>query len=86
MAGAGGRDGLHSVELRAGGKRFAVRQLDDEHVALDSPTRKARKLALHGLSEPELLVAALGGPGIDPLYPEALRMAARLVDAEAWNR
>ncbi len=84
--GAGGRDGLLAVEIRAGGELFALVQVDDLHVALDSPRRKEQRLALHGWSDAELLVAGLAGPRTDPLYAGALHGAARLVAAQAWNR
>ena len=55
-------------------------------VALESPDHPARKLALHGWEDPELIVASLGSPAVDALYPEAMAMAANLIEAEAWNR
>ena len=84
--GEGGHDGLLAVEIRAGGKLFALYQVDALHVALESPLRNEQRLPLYGWSDPELLVAGLSGPGTDPLYAEALQSAARLVEAQAWNR
>jgi hypothetical protein len=84
--GAGGLDGLLALEIAAGGDRFAMRQVDEEHIALDGPDHAGQKLALHGWSDPELLVAGLGAPGIDALYPQALAKAANLIEAEDWNR
>jgi len=84
--GEGGRDGLLSLEVAAGGDTFRMRQVDAEHIALDGPDHGGQTLALHGWNDAELMVAGLGGPGIDALYPEALAMAANLIQAEAWNR
>ncbi|MBI3992600.1 MAG: glucose-6-phosphate dehydrogenase assembly protein OpcA [Candidatus Lambdaproteobacteria bacterium] len=82
----GGVDHLLSVEIHAGGTRFALSQVDIEHVCLDSPLHEGHRLALHGWDTAELLVAALGLGHADALYPKALALAAQLADAEAWNR
>lgn len=83
--GPGGLDGLLLTEIEAGDARYALQQVDALHVALDSPHRTEQRLALHGWDDPELLVAALGAHGRDRLYPGALRMAALLIEAQAWN-
>ena len=82
----GGVDHLLSVEIEAGGARFALSQVDAEHVRLDSPLHQDQRLALHGWDTAELLVAALGLGHADLLYPKALALAGQLADAEAWNR
>jgi hypothetical protein len=82
----GGYDGVHLLEVEAGGDHFVMRQTDAEHVELNGPEHDRRRLALHGWNDTELLVAGLGAPGIDALYPQALKMAATLIEAEAWNR
>jgi hypothetical protein len=82
----GGYDGVHLLEVTAGGDRFVMRQTDAGHVMLEGPEHDGRKLALHGWNDPELLVAGLGAPGIDALYPQSLDVAATLIEAEAWNR
>lgn len=84
--GEGGLDGLLCLDVAAGGEHFVLRQVDELHVALDSPDHGGKKQALHGWDDAELVVAGLGGPGLDALYPEALNIAARLIGAEAWNR
>jgi hypothetical protein len=84
--GEGGYDGVHLLDLSAGGQHFVMRQTDSQHVELDGPEHNGRRLALHGWNDAELLVAGLGAPGIDALYPQALKLAATLIEAEAWNR
>lgn len=81
--GEGGVDGLIRVEIAAGGERFISRQVDAEHVALHAPHRKDEKVALNGWSDGELVIAGLGAQGIDPIYVEALHVAAALSKAKA---
>ncbi len=82
----GGVDELLTVDIAAGGARFALTQDDAEHVRLYSPVHDGQRLALHGWDTTELLTAALGMGGVDRLYGKALALAAQLADAEAWNR
>lgn len=84
--GEGGGDDLISVTIKAGGGEFGMRQQDGEHVILRSPLADEQRLALHGWDTSELVVAALGSRGLDPVYGDALAVAAALAEAEAWNR
>ncbi len=79
--GEGGADGLLAVEVSAGGSRFAVRQVDAGHVALESPERSESRVALNGWTDAELVIAALGARGIDPVFVEALEHTVKLLDA-----
>ncbi len=80
--GEGGRDGLILVEIQAGGEVFSIRQIDADYVSLNSPGDADRKVALHGWRDSELVVAGLGGAGLDRLYPDVIKTAAELVRAE----
>jgi hypothetical protein len=84
--GEGGYDGVHLLDVSSGGDHFSMRQTDPLHVELNGPEHDRRRLALHGWNDAELLVAGLGAHGIDALYPQALKMAGTLIEAEAWNR
>lgn len=84
--GEGGQDELIALHLRADGCDFGVTQVDAEHVALHSPAFGEKQVALHGWDKAELIAAALGTQGLDPAYREALALAARLAEAEEWNR
>jgi len=84
--GDGGLDGILQVEILAGGHRYAMTQLDHLHVLLESPDCEQKKLALHGWDNAELVVAGLGGQGMDNLYPQVLAMTATLAEEESWNQ
>ena len=84
--GEGGQDELIALHVRADGCDFGVTQVDAEHVALHCPGSGEKHVALHGWDKAELIAAALGTHGLDPAYGEALALAARLAEAEEWNR
>jgi glucose-6-phosphate dehydrogenase assembly protein OpcA len=79
-------DGILRLSVVAGGERYAMEQVDEEHVALESPHHSQQRVALHGWEDGELIISALQFKGTDRIYTEALAVAARLVDTEAWNR
>ncbi|MDH4224646.1 MAG: glucose-6-phosphate dehydrogenase assembly protein OpcA [Deltaproteobacteria bacterium] len=83
--GEGGADGLAWVEIKAEDQVFTLRQVDGLHVELQGPEHPLKKVALLGWNDPELVAAALGGHGMDPLYPAVLALAAKLVQEETWN-
>lgn len=80
--GDGGIDSVLDVEIRAGGERYRIRDVDPLNVALESPQRNEPKVALNGWRDSELVIAALGAQGIDPIYVEALNTAAALIKAQ----
>lgn len=72
--------GIERVELRCGGHVFAARlQGDTRCIALSSHLQPERVQPVHGRPDPELMVAAMGVGGRDPLMYEALRHSAQLV-------
>ncbi len=84
--GEGGQDELIALHLRADGCDYGVTQRDAEHMDLHGPAFDDKQVALHGWDKAELIAAALGSHGLDPAYREALALAARLAEAEEWNR
>lgn len=79
---AGGPVGLRSVSLSAGGATYtALGGISDESrcVTLRAPTGTERVQPVHGRRDPELMVAAMGVGGRDPLMYEALRLGAALL-------
>lgn len=82
-AGDGGVDGVLQVELRAGGERYCIRDVDSDYVALESPHRNDPRVALNGWRDSELVIAALGAHGIDRIYVNALECAAELIGMES---
>jgi glucose-6-phosphate dehydrogenase assembly protein OpcA len=82
---AGGYDGILKLQIDAAGQQYALERVDAEHVVLKSPHSAERKVALHGWGEADLLVSALGARRGDPLYAEALELAAEMMDQELWN-
>jgi hypothetical protein len=79
-------DGILSLAIQAGNERYTLDQVDQEHVALDSPHHRHHKVALHGWEDSELVVAALGSGEADAVYGDALAVATGLMETEAWNR
>ncbi len=79
-------DGLLSVTIHAGGDRYTLERVDEEHVSLDSPHHQEHHVALHGWSDAELVISGLGAGAKDPVYADALTVAAGLMDTEAWNQ
>jgi hypothetical protein len=77
--GEGGADGLLRIEVRAGGSLFSIRQVDAHHVALEAPGRNDAKVALNGWTDAELVIAALGSQGVDPVFVETLRDTVKLL-------
>ena len=82
---AGGYDGILKLQIDAAGQHYALERADADHVVLRSPHTAERKVALHGWGEADLLVSALGAQRGDPLYAEALGLAAEMMDQEQWN-
>ncbi len=80
--GEGGADGLLGIEVLAGGSGFSVRQVDANHVSLHSPEGSDGNVALNGWSDSELVIAALGAQGVDPLFVEALKNTVSMLDVE----
>lgn len=79
---AGGPVGLRSVTLSAGGATYtALGGVSDESrcVTLRGPTGVERVQPVHGRRDAELMVAAMGVGGRDPLMYEALRLGAALL-------
>ncbi len=78
--GDAGRDGIFRVALDgADGASFAITDAGPEAIQLTGTGLPERVLAAPERSDPELVVAALGGRGIDPLFRDALARAAELV-------
>jgi hypothetical protein len=79
-------DGILRLSILGGGERYALEQVDEEHVSLESPHHTQQRVALHGWDDAELIVSALQTSGKDRIYGEALVIAAGLMDTEAWNQ
>ncbi len=79
-------DGILRLVIQAGGERYAMEQVDEEHVSLESSHHSQSRVALHGWEDAELVLSTLQVTGTDRIYAEALAVAAGLVDTEAWNR
>jgi glucose-6-phosphate dehydrogenase assembly protein OpcA len=79
-------DGILRLSIVAGGERYAMEQVDEEHVSLESSHHTQSRVALHGWEDAELIISALQVTGTDRIYVEALAVAAGLMDTEAWNR
>lgn len=79
-------DGILRLSILGGGERYALEQVDEEHVSLESPYHTQQRVALHGWEDAELIVSALQATGTDRVYSEALAVAAGLMDTEAWNQ
>jgi glucose-6-phosphate dehydrogenase assembly protein OpcA len=74
--------GIAQVVLRAGEQVLSGRGLADGRcISLASPFQPERLQPVHGRPDAELLVAAMGVGGRDPLMYEALRLGAQLVRA-----
>jgi len=72
--------GLERVELRCGSHTFAARlQGESRCIVLSSQLQPERVQPVHGRPDAELMVAAMGVGGRDPLMYEALRHSAQLV-------
>ena len=84
--GDGGLDGVLAFQLEAGGHTFRLEDADDDHMSVSGPDRTLPRVALREASEPELVAEALAANLRDPVYFEALGLAARLVETELWNR
>ena len=72
--------GVDRVELRCGVQLFSAHsQGENRCIALSSPLQPERVQPVHGRPDSELMVAAMGVGGRDPLMYEALRLSAQLV-------
>jgi glucose-6-phosphate dehydrogenase assembly protein OpcA len=72
--------GIERVELRCGSHVFAARlQGESRCIVLSSHLQPERVQPVHGRPDPELMVAAMGVGGRDPLMYEALRHSVLLV-------
>lgn len=72
--------GIERVELRCAAHTFAARlQGESRCIALSSHLQPERVQPVHGRPDAELMVAAMGVGGRDPLMYEALRHSAQLV-------
>ncbi len=72
--------GIERVELRCGSHVFAARlQGESRCIVLSSHLQPERVQPVHGRPDAELMVAAMGVGGRDPLMYEALRHSAQLV-------
>ncbi len=72
--------GIERVELRCGSHLFSARlQGESRCIVLSSHLQPERVQPVHGRPDPELMVAAMGVGGRDPLMYEALRHSAQLV-------
>jgi Glucose-6-phosphate dehydrogenase subunit C-terminal domain/Glucose-6-phosphate dehydrogenase subunit N-terminal domain len=84
--GYGGLDGIFRIQLEADGDTFAVRDVDPEHMSVESPDRNLPRVALREADEPELVAEALTANLRDGVYAEAMHMAAALAESEQWNQ
>ncbi len=83
-AAAVGIMGIGCVVMRSGEHAFTARGIEGSRcISLVSPFQPERVQPVHGRPDSELMVAAMGVGGRDPLMYEALRLAAKLVRAEA---
>jgi hypothetical protein len=83
--GACGTSGIVALELwsaaAAGGpgeERFAVRRTPDNHACLTLPIAPDKMVKLDSLRDAELILAALGPAGRDPLLGKCLALAAKM--------
>jgi Glucose-6-phosphate dehydrogenase subunit N-terminal domain/Glucose-6-phosphate dehydrogenase subunit C-terminal domain len=84
--GDGGLDGVFCIQIEAGGDTFALRDVDPEHMSMQGPDRDLPRVALRERDEPELVADALTGSLHDPVYEQALNLAAALVESQQWHR
>jgi len=86
-AGFGGfdYDGILALDIAAGGERYAVAQVDEEHVSITSSHHRQQRVALHGWRDAELVISALGMGGADRVFGEALDAAVSLLGGEGWR-
>lgn len=81
-AAASGPVGIERVLLRCGPHQFLAHAVGDGRcICLTSPFQPERAQPVHGRKDAELMVAAMGVGGRDPLMYEALRLGAELVRA-----
>ncbi len=77
--GDAGRDGIFEIAIETDrGERFSITDLGPEVITLKGTGLPDRVVASPERSDPELLVAALGTRGRDPLFRLALERAAEL--------
>jgi hypothetical protein len=79
-----GTSGIVGIELDAGeGRLFCVRRSEQNHATISSPIAPPRVMKLDSRRDAELVVAALGPAGRDPLFPRCLALASRLASSLA---
>jgi hypothetical protein len=78
-------DGILGIEIAAAGERYAIAQVDEEHVSVASSHHRQQRVALHGWRDAELVVSALRSGVEDALHGEALSAAVGLMKSEAWS-
>lgn len=74
--------GIARVTLRCGAHVLTAHSVGDHGVRLDSPFQPERVQPISGRPDSELMVAAMGVGGRDPLMYEALRLGEKLVRAD----
>lgn len=75
--------GIGRIVLRCGPHVFVARGIEGSCIRLESPFQPERVQPVHGRPDSELMVAAMGVGGRDPLMYEALRLSGQLVHADA---
>jgi len=75
--------GIGRIVLRCGPHIFVARGIEGSCIRLESPFQPERVQPVHGRPDSELMVAAMGVGGRDPLMYEALRLGGQLVHADA---
>jgi glucose-6-phosphate dehydrogenase assembly protein OpcA len=78
----GGPVGITRVTLRCGAHVFTAQSAGERGVRLESPFQPERVQPISPRPDAELMVAAMGVGGRDPLMYEALRLGERLVRAD----
>ena len=73
-----GDDGIFALELEGAGERYSLTDAGPHVVEARAPGLPTRVLAAPARSDAELVVAALGARGRDPLFAAALARAAEL--------
>jgi glucose-6-phosphate dehydrogenase assembly protein OpcA len=73
------RHGIVSIEIESSvGSSFKIRRVSEEYAEISSPNMPTRTLSAPSHKDEELMVAALGVRGHDPLFAEALARAAEI--------
>ena len=81
-----GAEGLILVEVQSDGETFTLKSGGDGTMSVNCSHTSTPRVPLHTPSDSALVITGLSGHAKDPVYNQALTVAADLVEAEIWNR